>query len=172
MPFTPYHFGPSGVVGLALRKWLDVPVFVLANVIVDIEVLFAPKWPPHRYWHWHTLLVGAAVGLAWAVTAYPLRHLFKKLMQLIRLPYQTGFWKMIISGVLGVWLHVLIDSIYHPDVQLLWPSRAIPLYRLLRQPQVLLGCKLSFIALAVLYIIAARFFIKAGVVKSPRTTSS
>ncbi|MHC4299546.1 MAG: hypothetical protein ACYS7Y_19890 [Planctomycetota bacterium] len=36
MPFTPYHFGPSGCVGLILRKWIDVPVFVLTNVIIDI----------------------------------------------------------------------------------------------------------------------------------------
>jgi len=49
MPFTPYHFGPSGFWGLAFRKWLDLPVFVLANVIVDIEVLviwfFGLGWP-------------------------------------------------------------------------------------------------------------------------------
>ena len=36
MPFTPYHFGSSGFVGLAFRKWLDVPIFVLANVIVGV----------------------------------------------------------------------------------------------------------------------------------------
>ena len=39
MPFTPYHFGPSGFVGLVFGKWIDLPVFVLANVIVDVEVL-------------------------------------------------------------------------------------------------------------------------------------
>ena len=39
MPFTPYHVGPSGFVGLVFGKWIDLPVFVLANVIVDVEVL-------------------------------------------------------------------------------------------------------------------------------------
>ena len=82
MPFTPYHFGPSGFVGLVFRKWIDVPVFVLANVIVDIEVLvimlFNLGWPRHRYCH--TLLIGAAVGALWGVAAYPLRNLFKKIV--------------------------------------------------------------------------------------------
>ncbi|MHC4544154.1 MAG: hypothetical protein ACYSYL_06435 [Planctomycetota bacterium] len=110
MPFTPYHFGPSGFIGLALRKWLDIPVFVLANVIVDLEVLLGHGYPIHRYFH--TLLIGAAAGILWATVAYPLRNLFKMIMQTLRIPYQTSFLKMLISGVLGVWLHVVIDSIY------------------------------------------------------------
>ena len=39
MPFTPYHFGPSGFIGLLFRKWLDVPVIVATNVLIDIEVI-------------------------------------------------------------------------------------------------------------------------------------
>ncbi|MHC4641289.1 MAG: hypothetical protein ACYS32_06565, partial [Planctomycetota bacterium] len=79
MPFTPYHFGPSGLIGLALRKWIDIPVFVLANVIVDIEVLIMVlldvRYPIHRYTH--TLLLGAAAGIIWALAAWPLRTVFK-----------------------------------------------------------------------------------------------
>ena len=125
MPFTPYHFGPSGFISLALRKWIDVPVFILANVIVDIEVLFTGY---HSYCH--TLLIGAAVGAAWGIVAYPFRGIFKRLMNLIRLPYTTGFWKMLISGILGIWLHVLIDSSYHYDVKMFWPNKT-PLWRMM-----------------------------------------
>ena len=164
MPYTPYHFGPSGFIALALRKWLDVPVFVLVNIVVDVEVLFADKWPVHRYFH--TLLIGAVVGAIFAIAAYPLRHLFKRFMQLIRLPYKTGLAKMLASSVLGVWLHVFLDAIWHYDVRIFWPSRARPLYRLLTQPQVLLVCKLSFIGLVVLYIIAARTFRKPMAAKA------
>ena len=39
MPFTPYHFGPHGCVGLVLKRYLDLPVFMLANVAVDLEPL-------------------------------------------------------------------------------------------------------------------------------------
>ncbi|MGA1980265.1 MAG: hypothetical protein ABSG99_06870 [Sedimentisphaerales bacterium] len=153
MPFTPYHFGPSGFLGLALRKWLDFPVFVLANVVVDIEVLLFHHWPMHRYSH--TLLIGAVVGAVWGIAAYPLRHFFEKIMQLLRIPYQTGFWKMVVSGVLGVWLHVVTDAIYHWDVRIFWPSKAKPLYGLISQGWVKAICVAFFFAALILYTIVA-----------------
>lgn len=166
MPCTLYHFGPSGFVGLIFKKYLDIPVFVLANVIVDIEVLFADKWPIHQYWRFHTLLVGAVVGTTLAIAAYPLRKPLKKIMQKIRLPYKTGFWKMIISGILGVWLHVLIDGIYHWDVLVFWPSRIRLLYNLLTQNQVKAVCIAFWIAAIVPYAIAARAYTKQNKAKN------
>ena len=151
MPYTPYHFGPSGLVGLVFKKYIDIPVFVLANVVVDVEVLvmnlLGLGWPVHRYCH--TLLIGAAVGAVWALAAYPLRRLFKKIMTILRLPYHTSLRRMLISGVLGVWLHVLLDSVYHYDVRLFWPSRIKPLYEILTKEQVKTVC-IGFFVLAVI----------------------
>src|SRR4030042_3582757 len=161
MPFTPYHFGPSGFLGLAFRKWVDVPVFVLANVIVDIEVLviklLGVEWP-HRYVH--TLLLGAIAGALWGIAAYPLRHLFEKIMQMLRIPYQTSLRKMVVSGVLGVWLHVLIDGIYHWDVRIFWPSKAKPLWRLISQEQVKMVCIGFLVAAAVVYAFTVASYLK------------
>ena len=162
MPFTPYHFGPSGLLGLIFKKWLDIPVFVLANVAVDIEVLviriLGLGWPYHRYCH--TLLFGMAVGIIWGIAAYPLRHLFGRIMRLIRLPYQTGFWKMVVSGVLGVWLHIVIDSIYHWDVLMLWPSKAKPWFGLISPLQVKLVCVVCLLAALILYAFISNSYLK------------
>ena len=162
MPFTPYHFGPSSFIGLVFRKWLDLPVFVLANVIVDIEVLviwfFAPNLSPHRYCH--TFLIGAAAGAAWGLAAYQLRHFFKRLMQIFRLPYETSFFKMLISGILGVWCHVIIDAIYHWDVRIFWPSNTKPLHGLISKQQVEIACVIFFIPAIILYVIAAVSYAK------------
>jgi len=163
MPFTPYHFGPSGFIGLVFRRYIDIPVFVLVNVIVDIEVLFSDGYPVHGYCH--TLLVGAVVGVIWAVAAYPLRHLFKRAMQILRIPYQTGFWKMVVSGVLGAWLHVAIDGIYHWDVRMFWPSKAKPLYELLSKGQVETICIAFFFAALIPYAIAFVSYIKQNKTK-------
>jgi len=156
MPFTPYHFGPSGFIGLGLKKYLDVPVFVLANIIVDIEVvvvnLLGIGWPVHRYVH--TLLIGVAAGAIWGLAAYPLRNLFKKIMHILRIAYDTSFWKMVISGVLGVWLHVIIDATYHRDVRIFWPSRVNPLWQLLTHQQVRVICVVCIFAAFILYAIA------------------
>lgn len=162
MPFTPYHFGPSGLLGLLFKKWLDIPVFILANVIIDIEVLIIRmlglEWPYHRYCH--TLLFGAALGILWGTAAYPLRNFFGKIMRAIRLPYQTGFWKMVVSGVLGVWFHVVIDSIYHWDVLMLWPRKARPWLKLLSDGQLKAVCIACFLAALVLYAFISKSYVK------------
>ena len=158
MPFTPYHFGPGGFVGLVFKKWIDLPVFVLANVVVDVEVLiieiFHLGWPVHRYAH--TLLLGAVVGALWGVAAYPFRPVFNKIMKLFRIPYQSNLKMMVVSGVLGVWLHVLIDAVDHFDVRLFWPNTTISLYRLLhpyiRDEHIKIMC-LVFWAAAIVYLV-------------------
>jgi hypothetical protein len=160
MPFTPYHFGPSGFVGLVFRKWIDVPVFVLANVIVDVEVLvislWGLGWPAHRYCH--TLLIGGAVGALWGAAAYPVRGLLRKAMRLLHVPYQTSLRKMVVSGILGVWLHVLIDGLYHFDVRVFWPSRTVSLWRLtqrhVNKERIETICVLFFLAAVIPYAVA------------------
>ncbi len=168
MPYTPYHLGPSGFIGLTFRKWLDVPVFVLANVIVDLEVLiitqFGLGYPIHRFTH--TLLIGSAAGIIWALTAWPLRNLFKMIMQILHIPYQTSFLKMLVSGVLGVWLHVVIDSIYHWDVCLFWPNRKMrPLYALVTEQQVEVICLVFLLATVIPYVIAVLSYSKSKKLK-------
>jgi len=166
MPFTPYHFGPSGFIGLVFRKWLDVPVFILANVIVDIEVLvvmvFGLGAPHHRYCH--TLVGGAAVGLLWGVAAYPLRGVFKAVMRTLCIPYRPSLLKMVFSGILGVWLHVLIDGAYHPDVQVFWPSRTqslwITVMNRISGEQIKTVCIVFLVATIVPYAIAVVSYFK------------
>jgi len=176
MPFTPYHFGPSGFVGLLLRRWIDLPVFLLANVVLDLEVLITGK---HAYGH--TLLLGAAVGILWGLAAYPLRGIFKRLMDLVRLPYKTGRIKMIISGILGVWMHAVVDAMVHYDVRLLWPNKKFVLMRLITKPlsranmtltndRVELACMIMLGLAAIVYIFAAISFVKAQ--KAAKTENS
>lgn len=135
-------------------------------MIVDAEVLvvmvFNLGWPRHRYCH--TLLIGAAVGALWGVAAYPLRNLFKKIMYLFHIPYETSLPKMLISGILGFWLHILIDGAYHFDVKILWPNKTISLWRIahrhLGQGKIEIICLIFFIAALVPYFFAVRSFSK------------
>lgn len=139
-----------------------------ANVLIDIEVLadaqFQPGWPVHQLWHFHTLLVGGAAGAVFGLLVYylkPLRWMSAKIMGLIGLPGKATWLSMMLAGLLGAWLHVLIDSFYHYDVQLLWPhpfntvgqwlSGATDLNLNQLQPYVLLACKIFYALLFVLY---------------------
>jgi hypothetical protein len=192
MPFTPYHFGPSGFVGLLFRRWIDVPVFIAANVLIDIEVIadsglpwffsspepqwwfdgFSPGWPVHQFWHFHTLLIGGLAGAAFGVLVYyfkPFRWCCEKSMALIGLPGRATLLSMVLAGVLGAWLHVVIDSFYHYDVQIFWPHKDNTIFRWINngkwsnsantQQQILLWCKIFWGLMAGLYaaLLALKF---------------
>lgn len=169
MPFTPYHFGPSGFVGLVFRRWIDLPMFMLGNVIVDVEVLFAPARYPHRHWHVHTLLIGGLVGAIVGVLFYyikPIRNFSAGAMRLIRITYKPGLLKMITGGITGVWMHVLIDSFYHYDVQPFFPAKRNALYWFARRnikitpDRIETICLSFFVLVAILYALAVWSFKK------------
>lgn len=135
MPITPYHFGPSGLVGLVFRRWIDPVVFVAANIVVDVEVLAVffgfSSALAHRVWHVHTLLVGGIVGGIFGLSCWdlrPVRRLIERIGRALRIPYTASARGMILGGAMGIWLHVLIDSVYHYDVQPLWPRPDNPFY--------------------------------------------
>lgn len=153
MPCTPYHFGPSALIGYIFKKWLDLPVFVFANVIVDIEVLLVNILNLGRPYHrlCHTFLIGAVVGAVWGFIAYLALPLLNWAMKMIKIPYRTNAFKMVISGILGIWFHVLIDGIYHYDVKPFWPIRKNPLLLLISRTQVKWICIICLVIFVLLY---------------------
>jgi membrane-bound metal-dependent hydrolase YbcI (DUF457 family) len=154
MPFTPYHFGPSALIGLPLKRRIDIPVFVLANVIVDLEpgavMFFRLDYPLHGYLH--TLIFGGLVGLVWGLAAYLLlKPAFKLLMRIFSLPYQPTLPKMMSSGLLGIWLHVFIDSFLYKDMNPFWPIAGNPLHAVIRYQTMFLICEASLVIAVVIY---------------------
>lgn len=134
MPVTPFHFGPSGFTGLILRRWVDPVIFVLVNVVVDLEVFavmfFRLGYPIHR--HVHTMLIGGIVGAAFGIAVFlikPARIAVEQLMKFLRIPYKPSLWKMAVGGFTGACLHSLIDSTYHYDVHPFWPYGRNPLWQ-------------------------------------------
>ena len=161
MPFTPYHFGPHSCVALSLRKYIDFPVFILANVAVDLEplavILFTLDYPLHGYFH--TFLIGGMIGIIWAVIAYFLKNILEEIMNALRLSYKTSFAKMVVSGILGVWLHVLFDAPIYEDIRPFYPSESNPLYGILSSQTLYTICSICFIPALILYIFGVLAFL-------------
>ena len=158
MPFTPFHFGPCACVGLPLRKRIDLPVFILSNVVIDLEpgtvMLLGLDLPLHGFFH--SFLIGALVGLAWACVAWRGRGILKRLMEFFRIPYETSFKKMVFSGVLGVWFHVILDAPLYRDIHPFYPFKFNPFFGIL-SPSAIYGLSaLSFLPALVLYALVVR----------------
>ena len=157
MPFTPFHFGPHTCAALPLQRYLDLPVFVTANVIVDIEplivIFFEPDYPFHGYFH--TFLVGGLLGVLWGAIAYPFRDHIRRAMVALRLPYSASLWKMLISGLLGVWLHVLFDAVIYPEMKPFYPLSVNPFLSILAGGTVYAICAWCFVPALVMYFVMA-----------------
>ena len=76
MPFTPFHLGPALGIGLPLRKYVHVPTFVMASVILDFEpflvIYLGLDYPLHGYMH--TFLSALLVGLLLGYVAFKLER--------------------------------------------------------------------------------------------------
>ena len=154
MPYTPFHFGLHACVGLVFRRKFDLPMFIGANVVIDLEPLvvmwFDLRYPLHGYLH--TLLFGGLAGVVFAFLAHPLRSLICRLMCLLRLGYRPSLGWMLLSAVLGAWLHVLLDSFLYYDIQPFYPYPANPFLNLFSETQIYVTCLLSFPIAGILYI--------------------
>ena len=167
MPFTPFHFGPHACIALPFNRYIDIPIFIGTNIIIDIEPLlvlqFNLDYPLHGYYH--TFLIGGLVGLLFASAAFPFRHYIKKGMNLLRLPYGSTFKKMAISGVLGAWLHVLFDAPLYSDIRPFYPLQENPLFGIVSHSAVYSFCGICLLLALLMY-----FFI-ASIIKRKKEKS-
>ena len=153
MPFTPFHFGPNGLAALLSPKRFDLPVFILVNVAVDLEPLvvmsFQLDLPAHGPSHSYT--VGTLLALVFSVPAYFMRDLSKKVMSFFSLAYDTSFAKIALSSILGVWLHVALDSFLYPEMRPFYPLDGNPWYGKLSLEEVQGLCLAAFLPAAWVY---------------------
>ena len=156
MPFTPFHFGPSACVALPLHRYIDLPVFVLVNVAIDIEPLivmtFDLSYPLHGYAH--TLLGGTIIGILCGILAnYSKSYLRFVMEKILRLPYKNSLKKYILSGILGSWLHILIDSPLYTDIKPFYPFNGNPLFGVIQSDLMYRYCALAYIPAIVFYFL-------------------
>jgi membrane-bound metal-dependent hydrolase YbcI (DUF457 family) len=107
------------------------------------------EYPLHGYLH--TFLFGGLLGLAWGLVAYPLKPIFMFLMRIFGLAYQPTLLKMMLSGLLGIWLHVFIDSFLYKEMNPFWPIAGNPFHAVIRYQTIFLICEASLVIAIVIY---------------------
>jgi len=131
MPFTPLHLGPALAISLPLRRYIHVPTFIIANVIVDVEPLLVLvlglNYPLHGYLH--TFLAACLAGLLLAFVTYFMDRYFSNLWG--KLLLTNGHYNLrsyVIAGISGSLIHVLLDSPLYSDIRPFYPLSINPLY--------------------------------------------
>ena len=153
MPFTPFHVGPSATVAFPLKRIIDIPVFIIANVAIDLEpltvMIFTPSYPLHGYAH--SFLGAGLIGALWGMIAFRGKGILRDVMRALGLQYETSMTKAIIAGVLGALIHVLLDAPIYTDIRPFYPLDINPFYGLASQRAMYFFCSILFIPAILFY---------------------
>lgn len=154
MPFTPYHLGPAILIGLILFPLLDLPTFVIANVVIDLEpmlvIILGLGLPLHG--PFHSLTLGSFAATALALAMYGFRGLLTPFFRLLKLQQTSRFNQVLASSLLGVWFHVVLDAFLYPKVMLLYPLDGNPLMGLASPSTVYGLCTAAFPLALLVYL--------------------
>lgn len=157
MPITPLHFGPSAFVSLPLSRYLDVPIFILASVMIDLEPLmvmvFDLNYPLHGFIH--SYLIGGLIGLLWGLIGFYSFGILNWGMRVVKLSYSKNFKRALISGLLGAWFHIFLDSFLYLDIKPFFPLDIKPLFLAVNPSVIYSACLISFIPAIIIYLFKA-----------------
>ncbi|MCX7934214.1 MAG: hypothetical protein N3A66_03030 [Planctomycetota bacterium] len=169
MPFTPFHLGPAICAKAALARHFSLIAFALAQVAMDLEVAwYLGKWDPpvHRFWHTYVGATAAA-AIATILSKISLSVLSRwRERWLLLNPAADGAaatvsWLAAANGAfLGAYSHVLLDALYHSDLEPWQPwSRHNQLHGWCQPATVVIACVLfGFLGLALWLIRCRRRF--------------
>jgi membrane-bound metal-dependent hydrolase YbcI (DUF457 family) len=122
MPFTPFHFGPSFLIGILLVSHLNMAAILFASVAIDIEPIYClatDSCPLHGILHTY---LGATVL---SVLVIPIIYLSKKQLQrlsdLLGVTQDYSIKSIVIGAVVGGWSHIFLDSFLYSELLPFWP---------------------------------------------------
>ncbi|MFB6294233.1 MAG: hypothetical protein ABEI97_00590 [Candidatus Nanohaloarchaea archaeon] len=124
MPFTVFHLGPAVLFGLLLYRYLDLPTFVAANVVVDLRaaVIFVGLWEGQIHGPMQTFLGATLTAVVLAAAVHWFYPWIQQVMRQVGLEQVRQRRRILAAAVAGTWLHVVMDAMLWPDMQPFAPS--------------------------------------------------
>jgi len=161
VPFTPFHFGPALLFGLAFFSTFDLLTLLIASVIPDVEpfciLLFDLSWPSHGFFHSY---VGSSIlAVLVAVVVYLLRDLLTSVVLKFQVSQKSSFEKILFTSFVGVYFHVFLDSLLYHRMNPLYPLQGnsfVGLIPDIADMAVYGFCSVSFILGIILYLYKIR----------------
>ena len=157
MPFTPFHLGPGLFISLIFLSFIDIPTFLIASVIIDVEpfvvLIFHLNYPLHGFFH--SFLGGFIVAVLLSMIMTKIRRYFTPLLTFFKIEQSISFKKILFSSICAIFLHILLDSPIYLDIRPFFPFEFNPFYRSTSMPGLIeyLICVWCFIGAIFVYII-------------------
>jgi membrane-bound metal-dependent hydrolase YbcI (DUF457 family) len=164
MPFTPFHVGPALLISMLLYPYLDIPTFIIASVVLDVEPLavIILDLPQPLHGPFHSLVVSPVAAIALALVMYGLRRYTKPITVGRALPQNPSFRDLLRTAVLGVWSHVILDAFLYSDLRLFYPVAWNPLLGLVSQSTIMTWCSAAFLVGILVYVVRVMLLGRRG----------
>lgn len=167
MPFTPFHSGPGLAAKAAIPRHFSICVFILTQIVIDFEVLWhLIRCDPILHGSWHTYLGATIIATVTFIIGKPASEYVKKTWNWIArhcadvgltVPGPTTWLASFTGAFFGAYSHILLDSIFHPDMQPMWPwSSENPLFGMMDPMHIHVLCVILGVAGLVGYIVRER----------------
>jgi len=129
VPFTPFHLGPALLFGLALSAAFDLPTFLVASVILDIEPFYVmyfdvTGYPLHGFFH--SYLGSSSLAVLVTAVVYLLRNSLDRIMMVFRISQKPSFKQILFTSFVGVYSHVFLDSFLYGEMMPFYPLQSNP----------------------------------------------
>jgi len=129
MPLTPFHFGPGLFIPLLLFSLIDLPTFLIASVILDIEPILVLSLNLQYSLHgfFHTFLGRSNIAVFLALLMTKARRMFLPLLSFFKLDQRWSNKTIFSAAFFGIYLHLFLDAQMHRDMQPFFPLTINPL---------------------------------------------
>ena len=122
MPVTPFHFGPGFLIKSLLFKRFSFRIFVLSNVIIDLEPLYfilTNQYPLHRFFHTYlgATIIAVACIVVGRTVCYQLTNLWNVIFKSLPIDnVKIATPALVSSAFVGTYSHVFLDSMMHRNL--------------------------------------------------------
>lgn len=170
MPFTPYHMGPGILLKALLQGSFSLMVFGWAQILMDLQPLFAMVSGIGRLHGFSHTYVGATlIAIFSAGSGKYLAQWALITIVRIRPVVLIRWWVAFLSSFIGTFSHVFLDSIMHGDVRPWFPfTSSNALLGIIPVSSLHTICLYCGLAGATLYFGIARFLTKSNCAIAPQ----
>ncbi|MCQ5377714.1 MAG: hypothetical protein NO516_06665 [Candidatus Methanomethylicia archaeon] len=113
-----------------LLKYLDLPTFMVASLVVDLEPFFVVitgiSYPLHGLLH--TFLGGTALAFALMAAMVRFRGASSRVSEAFGIKQRSSVKMVAAASFLGVYTHLLLDAPLYYDIMPLYPMGLNPLF--------------------------------------------
>ena len=145
--------GPAIFFGVLLFRAINLPTFLVASIIADIEpfivIVLGFDYPLHGFFH--SFVGGSILALGMCFVMLRFKGSADKMMGFFRMKQEMSSRSVIAASFLGVYMHIFLDSFLYTDIRPFFPLDANPIYGLTSYDGVILFCVLSFVFGILLY---------------------